>query len=345
MILLLGIATEEPMARVRAALDRRGSSYTMLDQRTLPSMSMSMSMRAGRVRGHVTRGPLRIDLADVRAIYTRAMSAAKLPAVADLAEDHPTRVRTLANDRLLARWLELTDARVINRLSAMRSNASKTYQVQQARAEGLDMPETLVTNDPDAVREFAAQHDRVIYKSVSGVRSIVRELDEDALARLDRIRWCPVQFQERVEGTDIRVHVVGDICLPTRIRTTGVDYRYANRDGGSTVLEACELSPDLQARCVALTRRLGLEIAGVDLRLRPDGSAVCFEANPSPGFSYYEGQTGQPIADAIAAHLDTGSPLGTAGAPGVGAGSPGGPGPPAWPTESRLQHSDSGGLG
>jgi hypothetical protein len=30
---------------------------------------------------------------------------------------------------------------------------------------------------------------------------------------------------------------------------------------------------------------------------------ICFEVNPSPGFSYYEGHTGQPISAAIARYL------------------------------------------
>ena len=31
----------------------------------------------------------------------------------------------------------------------------------------------------------------------------------------------------------------------------------------------------------------------------PDGSATCFEVNPSPGYSYYEANTEQPIAASL----------------------------------------------
>ncbi|MFC7543867.1 hypothetical protein ACFQU2_36610 [Siccirubricoccus deserti] len=44
-------------------------------------------------------------------------------------------------------------------------------------------------------------------------------------------------------------------------------------------------------------------MAGIDLKRRRDGSWVCFEVNPSPGFSWFEAATGQPIAAAIAALL------------------------------------------
>jgi D-alanine-D-alanine ligase-like ATP-grasp enzyme len=50
---------------------------------------------------------------------------------------------------------------------------------------------------------------------------------------------------------------------------------------------------------------MGLELAGIDLRIRPNGEVVCFEVNPSPAFSYYEERTGLPIAAAVARHLAT----------------------------------------
>jgi hypothetical protein len=56
---------------------------------------------------------------------------------------------------------------------------------------------------------------------------------------------------------------------------------------------------------------MGLLVSGVDLRRTADECWCCFEVNPSPGFTYYEGHTGQPIAGAIAALL-TGPVIGAA---------------------------------
>ena len=41
-------------------------------------------------------------------------------------------------------------------------------------------------------------------------------------------------------------------------------------------------------------------VAGIDLRLTPNDELFCFEVNSSPGFTFYEDSTGQPIAAAIA---------------------------------------------
>ena len=72
---------------------------------------------------------------------------------------------------------------VVNRFVPMGTNASKTYQAQLIQAQGFLVPPTLVTSEPDEVLAFQAQYRRVIYKSISSVRSIVQELDAVAIAR------------------------------------------------------------------------------------------------------------------------------------------------------------------
>jgi glutathione synthase/RimK-type ligase-like ATP-grasp enzyme len=185
----------------------------------------------------------------------------------------------------------------------MHSNSSKPYQAQLIARAGFDVPATLVTNDPDAVRDFAAEHGALVYKSTSGIRSIVRRLDAAALARLERVRSLPTQFQAVVDGTDVRVHVVGERVFATEVRSQAVDYRYAARDGLDAELVATDVPDDVAQRCVRLAGELGLALAGVDLRRTPDGRWACFEVNPMPGYSFYESHTGQPISRALVAHL------------------------------------------
>jgi hypothetical protein len=166
----------------------------------------------------------------------------------------------------------------------MASNGSKPYQAQLIAEKGLEVPATLVTTDPEEVLRFREHHGRLVCKSISGARSLVRELQDEDLERLDDIRWCPVQFQEHVDGIDVWVHVVGREVFATAIRSEASDYRYAMRLlGDAPALSAVEVSDSLAERCVRLTAALGLEFLGIDLRVTPDGRAVCFEVNPSPG--------------------------------------------------------------
>ena len=72
-------------------------------------------------------------------------------------------------------WAELTLALVVQRPSAMASNNSKPYQSNLIRSQGIDIPETLIRTHEQAVLEFWKKHRKIIYKSLSGFRSIVSQ--------------------------------------------------------------------------------------------------------------------------------------------------------------------------
>jgi hypothetical protein len=302
VILLAGIPTETPLAMVASALDRLGAPYLLWNQRLVRETSVDIDLVGGRLGGSLTVSGRPLDLTHVTAAYPRLMDPERLPELARGTVDDTELARGLAVHRLLDGWLEVSPARVVNRSAPQGSNGSKPYQGQLIRDVGFRVPETLVSNDPAAIHDFIARHRRVVYKSMSGVRSIVRTVDDDALERIDRVRWCPVQFQAFVEGVNVRVHTVGaTAAFASLVRSDGVDYRYA--EGPAAEVAATALPVQVEERCLQLAARLGLHFAGIDLKIDPSGEAWCLEVNPSPAFSYYEGQTGQPIADAVAAYL------------------------------------------
>ena len=182
----------------------------------------------------------------------------------------------------------------------MASNNSKPYQSAHIRSLGFEIPDTIITRDPKTVIKFWKRHGAVIYKSVSGVRSIVSRLTPEHLGRLSDISWCPTQFQEYIPGNDYRVHVVGDEIFSCQIISKADDYRYAARQGERVRIIPFDLPEDIGFRCRALTKAMGLVMAGLDLRLTPDGKWYCFEVNPSPGFTYYQRACGHHIDEAIA---------------------------------------------
>jgi hypothetical protein len=151
----------------------------------------------------------------------------------------------------------------------MESNFSKPYQLQLIYEYGFKIPD-LITNEPELVSEVCDRHQRVIYKSISGVRFIVETLEEKDLTRLDRIRWCPTQFKAFVEGTNIRVHVVNTEILATAIYTEATDYRYSQRQGSDADLQAIELPEDLANQSIDLAKGFKLASAGIDLKIAPD---------------------------------------------------------------------------
>jgi hypothetical protein len=96
---------------------------------------------------------------------------------------------------------------VILREAYVRINPEQAQLILQA---GFQVPETLVTNDPELVRAFHFEHGQVIYKSISGVPSIVRMLDDELMDRLPLVHGCPVQ--RRRASIPPREAAKGSLC-------------------------------------------------------------------------------------------------------------------------------------
>jgi glutathione synthase/RimK-type ligase-like ATP-grasp enzyme len=306
MIVLLGLPADAPLAMVGAELERLGQTVVFVDQREV--LQIEVDVTFGRdVSGTLRIGGEVVDLDSVSAVYLRLYGLDQLPVLRGHDRNGAAWMHAVAVNDTISTWTELTAAFVVNRLSAMASNGSKPYQSRIIEAHGFKIPDTLVTTDAEAVREFWLRYGAVIYKSTSGVRSIVNRLTAENAGRLSQLHWCPTQFQQYIPGHDYRVHVVGEQTFACEIVSDADDYRYAGRKGLHTKLQAWPIPPQLAERCRSLARTLELPFAGIDLRYHPAGQWFCFEVNPSPAFSYYEDATGQPIAAAVARLLIDGA--------------------------------------
>lgn len=304
MVVLCGIPTESTLALVRERLEEMRVPHLVLSQRRFDETGFRFEIRNGEVAGELSLDGRTWDLRQFTAVYTRLMDDRFLPELEKQPAGSRLRLRSRAWHDAVMHWYEIAPIAVVNRSAAMSSNGSKPLQAQMIVRHGFLTPETLITSDPALARTFITEHGRVVFKSASGVRSIVTEVEEGDLARLEHIRWCPVQFQAFVPGRNVRVHVVGDEVFATGIDTEATDYRYAHRQrGAAATLFEVELSDDVAAQAIGLARDLGLAFAGIDLKITPADDVYCFEVNPSPGYSYYESQTGQGISGALARYL------------------------------------------
>jgi len=309
MILLWGIPADEPLMSVRAALLRLGAKVAFLDQRLVLDTEVELSVDHS-VEGVLRVGDEQLNLADVSAVYLRPYEWRRLPAIAEAGPTSAEWWHALRVEDTLVSWSEIAPAFVVNRPAAMAANTSKPYQAALIRAHGFAIPDTLITTDAEAALEFRSRHGSVIYKSISGARSIVARLTEEHRDRLADLAWCPTQFQQYIPGHDYRVHVVGTEIFACEIVSAGDDYRYAAQQGDRAEMRACDLPDACADLCRTLVAAMQLSVGGIDLRRTPSGEWYCFEVNSSPGFTYFEEVTGQPIAEAVAHLL-----LATAGTP------------------------------
>ncbi|MBS0181073.1 MAG: hypothetical protein JSS39_01615 [Nitrospira sp.] len=313
MILLWGLPEDDPLEAVFRVLQRSGAPVILVDQYEVLDSSLRLRV-ASEVEGVLRVGSQEVRLEKVSAAYIRPYDSCGLLSGRVARPQSSAYRHAMEFDACLRAWLEVTPAYVVNPMRAMAGNNSKPFQATQIQVMGFRSPETLVTTDPEMARVFWERHGTVVYKSLSGVRSIVSRLSPAHMPRLGDIVWCPTQFQQYISGTDVRVHVVGDRLFACEIFSDADDYRYSGRLGLSVGMRPYDLPSDCANRCLELCRAMDLAVAGVDLRRTPDDQWYCFEVNPSPGFTYFQTQTDQAIDQAIAELLLQASiPLGRYG--------------------------------
>jgi hypothetical protein len=236
MILICGNAREPVTELVCARLEADNLNYRVFSPYFEPDPASQCVVNAHWIAGELQSGSFSnpdwsFDINELTGVYFRPVAAppqTSLPGLSAL-ETQAVQTQRIA---ALSAVFDALPCPVVNRNFSSMSNHSKPHQAMLIRACGLSVPPTLITNDPAAARAFIAEHaGEVIYKSVSGVRSIVRRFGPEHVARLPLLRNGPAQFQKCVHGTDVRVHVVRDSIFATRIESEAVDYRYAASEG------------------------------------------------------------------------------------------------------------------
>ena len=298
MIVLVGMPDEPPVSRLAEEAAKLGVAVEMLTETEAASWNLTVDAGPHALRATVGAAGRTIDLDDATGLYLRITA----PRVAGPVPDPLSRSRADAALALLCAWANVATMRIANRPTAMASNNSKPYQAGIIRRAGFSVPDTLVTNDPEQVRAFQRHHSRVIYKSTSGMRSIVHEATPARLAALDRVRNLPTQFQQLLLGTNVRAHVVGNEVFACEIEAATIDYRYSE-GGVQAQMHPVELPEDVRLRCLKVSAALDLPLAGIDLLRDADDQWWCFEVNPSPAYTCFEEPTGLPIAAALARWL------------------------------------------
>jgi glutathione synthase/RimK-type ligase-like ATP-grasp enzyme len=294
----------------------RGADVFRFDTDRFPTeIQVELEVSAGAVRGAVRDGDRRLDLADVSAVwYRRLHVAAGLPAEMD----RQLRAASVGESRAVVlgliaalgdRCFVLDPPDVIGRAK------NKELQLRLARAAGLEVPRSLTSNDPAAVRRFAAAcpggmvtkmlSSFAVYEHGRELVVFTNRIGPDQLADLDGLDLCPMTFQELVpKAVELRVTVVG-----ARVHTAAVDSQASEqaqldwRRDGVGLLDAWvpyDLPADIERRLLEVMDRLGLEYGAADLIVTPDGRHVFLEVNPAGEWFWLDDPERRPIAAAIA---------------------------------------------
>jgi hypothetical protein len=199
----------------------------------------------------------------------------------------------------------------INHPTCERLANSKAAQLFAARTVGLEIPRTVITNNPAEVRAFiATAPGQIVYKASSPPRNIAPDkalftglVTDETLTNLDLIRITPGIFQERIgKSYELRITVIGARIFAVKIDSqalaeTQLDWRHAQHD---VAYEPVTLPREIAAKITAFMEALGLVYGAFDFIVTPDGRYVFLEVNPGGAYMWVEAATGLGITPAPA---------------------------------------------
>jgi len=305
----------ESIARVIDSIARKGGHTIRFDTDRYPTdvrLTAYYDMSRDE-RLTLTNEEGKFDLREVTAVWHRRINfGQQLPATLDKQLRHASlREVSAAAHGMLA---SLKTFRM-DHLHHIRHAENKQLQLQVARELRLDIPRTLTTNDPSAVRGFAESCEKGIVTKMLSSFAIYDEGKElvvftnpvkpEDLSDLSGLSLCPATFQEQLpKSLEIRVTVVGQ-----RVMSAAVDSQVSTRathdwrrDGLRMLQDwqPYQLPIEVEEKLLRLMDYFSLNYGAIDIILTPDGKHVFLELNPCGEFFWLERSPGLPISDAIA---------------------------------------------
>lgn len=272
-------------------------------------LNCTLTYRAsnGGFQTEVASDGRKVDLDNVGSVWCRALLPSGFPDDIGPAE---RKFADMGARRALDALVSVTDTVWINHPVQNRLANSKPAQLYMARKVGLDIPATVITNDPDEARTFTANsHKQTVYKSltqnweVEPSEALFTGLITDTeLANVDLIRLTPGIFQEFVpKSYEVRATVVGSRIFSAKIYSqahaeTKLDWRHSPLE---VEHQPIDLPREVETKIHGFMEAFGLIYGAFDFIVTPEGRHVFLEVNVAGQYMWVESKTGLKITAAL----------------------------------------------
>ena len=177
----------------------------------------------------------------------------------------------------------------VNHPDKVRIASCKALQLKVAKELGFLIPRTLITNDPDRVRElFSECNGQIVFKAfgsgfvpMADKVCLTSAVLPEHLDKISLIKSSAGIFQENIpKRVDLRITVIGRRVFAAEIHSQ--EYAQSRQDwraGNVEQMRHCEhaLPEQIENLCLKFLDHFGLVYGAIDMVLTPDGRYVFLE--------------------------------------------------------------------
>lgn len=193
-----------------------------------------------------------------------------------------------------------------------RIDGNKMLQLNIAQKNGLIIPETLFSNDAEAITGFfhtygngkmVAKLHGVISKSMGGENFLSTNIiDENSIQDIADIEYCPMIFQPYIEKQyELRiVYLDGEFFTGKINNSENADWRIAC---GNYFWSKYHLPENIKTSLAAMMKEMGLYMGAIDMIRGKDRKYYFLEVNPQGEWGMLQKDLDFPITQRIADNL------------------------------------------
>lgn len=295
------------------ALKKKGHEAVLFKQdRCLVDNFMTFSVSRGQVRYFVAIDGNEYDASQFDCIWylkphlPKEIMASTDPKYFQLVERQFLAMRQ-------AMWSIFRDKKWISDPWSMQIAENKIFQLQLAARCGFDLPDTIITSEPESVRQFyLSHHGQIVVKLLASSPILdhviyTNRVTEEYFQKIESVKYSPSIFQEIVpKQYELRITVVGDKIFPVKINSqddadTSLDWRRKPKLNDFQVkMEQTTIPDNISDAILNYMKSLDLRFGCIDMIVTPEGQYIFLEINPNGQWYFVQLRTEAKIAEAIA---------------------------------------------
>jgi glutathione synthase/RimK-type ligase-like ATP-grasp enzyme len=211
-------------------------------------------------------------------------------------------------------WLTVNTKRWMSRPTKVYLAENKLLQLGRAKELGFNVPETIVTGNNSAIRDFfyAMKGNLIIkplfqnrvFKDGSEKLIFTNQLSVSDLSKIEKRLPLPSVYQRYIDKVEeYRITVVDNNTFCASVdsqsdRETTVDWRRKKLK-----FTPAEVSSQIKTKCIELVHDFGLSFGAIDLVKDKNDEFFFLELNPNGQWAWIEVDTGLKITDSIIDYL------------------------------------------